>query len=324
MLLELIDLHVSVATEQGWLPVLRGINLSVGEGETLGLVGESGCGKSMTALAALRLLPLPGTRIDSGDIRFRGQSLRALAADSLHQLRGQQLAMIFQDPMSALNPVHSVGQQLREVYRLHRPGMSERQIREACEQQLARVGIPEPRQRLDEYPHLLSGGMRQRVMIAMALACHPALLVADEPTTALDVTVQAQILGLIRDLQRETGMGVLFISHDLGVVGQMADRIAVMYGGKIVEQGSRPRLLSTPHHPYSQGLLSSSPGLQGSRKTRLAVIPGNVPALAELGSGCPFASRCNRVSPQCAEMPALERVDAQELVACHHWREPQP
>jgi len=283
-LLSISNLCVSVGGQQGaqdsngnrW-PVLHEISLRLASGEMLGLVGESGCGKSVTALSILRLLPQPMLRIDSGEIIFHGESadgknLLALSPAELRALRGDRIAMIFQDPMTALNPVQTIGRQLEEVLLLHRPDWNQQRRQQRIIELLDRVRIPAAAQRLDDYPHQLSGGMRQRVMIAMALACEPRLLIADEPTTALDVTIQAQVLQLIRELQQDMGMGVLLITHDLSVIAQTCDRVAVMYAGRIVETASVRQLFAQPRHPYTQGLLSSLPAraLQTSPGDRLA------------------------------------------------------
>ncbi len=262
-------------------------------GTIMGLVGESGCGKSVTALSLMRLLPQPAGRITGGRILFKGQDLAACSPRDMARIRGNRMSMIFQEPMSALNPVQTIGAQLAEVFELHRPQMTRAQIRKESCALLEQVSIPDPVSKLRDYPHQLSGGMRQRVMIAMALACEPDVLIADEPTTALDVTIQAQILDCIRSLQQRKGMAVLFITHALGVVADLCDTVAVMYAGKIVESASVDSLFTHPQHPYTRGLLRSIPRLDGARKVALPVIPGNVPGLTELPVGCRFSTRCD-------------------------------
>ena len=318
-LLEVRDLAVGFATDAGLLRAVDGVSFSVAPGRTLGIVGESGCGKSVTALSLLRLLPQPSGRILGGSIAFDGFDIARATPEQLHALRGARIGMVFQEPMTALNPVHRIGRQLAEVFLLHRTKDKAEAHRLAVEM-LAKVGIPSPEIRALEYPHQLSGGMRQRVVIAMALACRPALLVADEPTTALDVTIQAQILDLIRSLQRELGMALILITHDLGVVAEMCDDVLVMYGGRVAEYAPVEELFRDPKHPYTQGLLRAIPRLDAERKSRLATIPGQVPGLAQMPAGCRFANRCAHATPACAIQPALETVQPAHTVACHHWR----
>jgi peptide/nickel transport system ATP-binding protein len=327
-LLHIDDLCVSVAdasSHQRW-PVLQNISLTMRAGEMLGLVGESGCGKSITALSILRLLPRPTVQVDSGRILFGGDDLLALPADRLRELRGDRIAMIFQDPMTALNPVHTIGRQIEEVLLLHRPSLHAAQRQQRVVELLERVRIPAPRERLDAYPHQLSGGMRQRVTIAMALACEPQLLIADEPTTALDVTVQAQVLDLIKELQRETGMAVLLITHDLGVIAETCARVAVMYAGRIVEQAGVAELFANPCHPYTRGLLDSLPARSRAPQQPLATIGGQVPALGARPAGCVFANRCHARTDICSALPVLENVrpddpvPSEHAVACFNWR----
>ena len=294
-LLAIEDLWVEFDTARGQLPAVDGVSLAVGAGETLGLVGESACGKSTACHAVLRLTP-PNGRV-SGRIMFQGNDLLALDDARLDRVRGRDIAMIFQDPMAALNPVHSVGTQIGETLRLHR-AMTGRAGREETLRLLDLVGIPDARRRIGEYPHQMSGGMNQRVGIAMALASQPKLLIADEPTTALDVTIQAQILDLLRRLQRETGMGLLLVTHDLGVVAEMADRVAVMYAGRIVEVAPAADLFARPQHPYTRGLIASIPRLEGAID-RLPAIEGNVPSLDDLPAGCRFAPRCGYAIERC-------------------------
>jgi peptide/nickel transport system ATP-binding protein len=320
--LQINNLRVSVdnGSKNGtrW-PVLHDISLQLAAGEMLGLVGESGCGKSVTALSVLRLLPQPTLRVDSGEIFFNGTSLLTLNADKLRQLRGNTIAMIFQDPMTALNPVQTIGKQLEEVLLLHRPQWNKQKRRERIIELLERVRIPAPAERLDAYPHQLSGGMRQRVMIAMALACEPQLLIADEPTTALDVTVQAQVLELIKELQRESAMAVLLITHDLGVIAETCQRVAVMYAGRIVEQAGVEELFAQPRHPYTQGLLASLPARAERPQIPLATIGGQVPDIDARPAGCTFSNRCAWRTDICGEVPPLNGDD-NHAVACFHWQ----
>jgi oligopeptide/dipeptide ABC transporter ATP-binding protein len=319
-LLTVRDLAVAFDTDAGLLRAVDGISFSIPRGRTLGLVGESGCGKSVTALSLLRLLPQPSGRIVGGSIHFEGADLAAATPADLLRIRGGRIGMVFQEPMTALNPVHRIGRQLAEVFLLHRTRDKAEAARLAVEM-LAKVGIPSPEIRAQEYPHQLSGGMRQRVVIAMALACNPALLIADEPTTALDVTIQAQILDLLRELQRELGMAILLITHDLGVVAEMCDEVVVMYAGRIAEQGPIEEILARPAHPYTRGLLSAIPRLEAERKSRLATIPGLVPGLAEMPAGCRFANRCPWVIPACAVQPPLETLSEGHTAACHRSAE---
>jgi oligopeptide/dipeptide ABC transporter ATP-binding protein len=316
-LLTVRDLAVAFDTDAGLLRAVDGISFSIPRGRTLGLVGESGCGKSVTALSLLRLLPQPSGRIVGGEIRFEGADLAAATPADLLRIRGGRIGMVFQEPMTALNPVHRIGRQLSEVFLLHRTHDKAEAARLAVEM-LAKVGIPSPEIRAQEYPHQLSGGMRQRVVIAMALACDPALLIADEPTTALDVTIQAQILDLLRSLQRELGMAILLITHDLGVVAEVCDEVVVMYAGRIAEQGPVGEIFARPAHPYTRGLLSAIPRLEAERKSRLATIPGLVPTLAEMPDGCRFANRCPLATNACSIQPPLETLSEAHTVACWH------
>lgn len=313
-LLEVRDLRVSFFTPRGEVRAVDGVSFTIDEGETFGLVGESGCGKSVTALSLLRLLDGNG-RIVGGDIVFAGRRLLALSEEEMRSLRGDQIAMVFQEPMTSLNPVFTVGYQIGEVLEVHR-GMSRKQARAEAIELLRLVEIPEPERRVDAYPHQLSGGMRQRVMIAMALACRPRLLIADEPTTALDVTIQAQILDLLAHLQQQFGMAVLFVTHDLGIVAERARRVAVMYAGRIVEEAETATLFRNPLHPYTRGLLRSIPRL-GMRVRRLAAIPGSVPDPLALPSGCRFRDRCTYAVARCGEIdPQLEPFGDARTVAC--------
>jgi oligopeptide/dipeptide ABC transporter ATP-binding protein len=293
--------------------VVDHVDLAIAEGEVLALVGESGCGKSVTALSILRLVPKPG-RVEAGSVRLAGRPLEALAPSAWRTVRGGEIAMIFQEPMTSLNPVQTVGAQVVEAVRLHERS-SRRAARERALALFQRVGIPDPVARLDAYPHQLSGGTKQRAMIAMALAAQPRLLIADEPTTALDTTVQAQILELLRELGAELGMSVLLISHDLGVVNELADRVAVMYAGRLVEQGTRAEVLGSPRHPYTEGLLRSLPG-RTRRGERLAEIPGAVPPPEAWPAGCRFAERCPRAFPACEEAPEWTRLSPTHAVRC--------
>ena len=296
--------------------LVDGVSLSLVRNETLCIVGESGCGKSVTALSLMGLLPPDAVRIDSGTVTFEGEAIDAGDFGRLSRLRGDRMAMIFQEPMTSLNPAFRIGNQITEAVRHHRGG-SEAEARERALEALEKVGIPAARQRLDEYPHQLSGGMRQRVMIAMALVNDPSVLIADEPTTALDVTVQAQILDLIADLQTRSGMGTILITHDLGVVAQVATRVAVMYAGRIVEIGTAQEIFEDPQHPYTIGLMSSVPRLTGPRQ-RLSTVPGLVPTPDGMPEGCRFSTRCPFARPTCREVPKLAPVAGEHRVACHY------
>ena len=318
--LEVRDLVTTFDTDAGRLTAVDGMSFAVHRGRTLGIVGESGCGKSVTATSIMRLLPQPMGRIARGQVLLDGEDLITLPIEAMRAIRGGRIGMIFQEPMTALNPVHTIGRQLSEVFLLHRT----RDKREAWQlsiDMLAKVGIPAPEVRVGEYPHLLSGGMRQRVVIAMALACKPAVVIADEPTTALDVTIQAQILELMQGLQDEMGMAIVLITHDLGVIAEMCDDVVVMYAGRIAEAGPVERIFAAPTHPYTRGLLDSIPRLEKPRKNRLNVIEGMVPSLAEMPVGCRFQNRCPHRIDRCAESPPLETVAPDHTVACHRWRE---
>jgi oligopeptide/dipeptide ABC transporter ATP-binding protein len=313
-LLEIRDLRVSFALESGTVHAVDGMSGAVEAGRTLGLVGESGCGKTMTALAITRLIPPPGW-ISGGQIIFDGVDLLQLSESQMRARRGTDVAMIFQEPMTALNPVLTVGTQIAEVVRQHR-GLDRRAAHAAATDALRLVEIPDPERRVDEYPHELSGGMRQRVMIAIALACRPRLLIADEPTTALDVTIQAQILDLLTNLRAQLGMALLLVTHDLGIVAERADEIAVMYAGRLVERGPVAAVFARPLHPYTAALLRSLPRL-GASVARLQTIPGNVPPLSALPSGCRFRDRCALAIPACAEtVPLLTQYEPNHSVAC--------
>ncbi len=315
-LLEIEDLSVSFRTDRGIVRAVQGVTLHVRAGETLAIVGESGSGKSVTALSILRLLGDAGS-IDSGRIVFDGENLLELSEDAMRQIRGDRIAMIFQEPMSSLNPVLTIGKQVAEPIRLHR-GLSWKKAYARAAELLERVRIPDAEGRLEDYPHHFSGGMRQRVMIAMALACRPRLIIADEPTTALDVTVQAQILELLKELTREADSALILITHDLGVVARYADRVAVMYAGRIVETASARTLYAQPAHPYTEGLMASIPGIEGEIGARLRTIEGQPPDLAHLPRGCPFAPRCGFALDACrAAPPPLEAVGDDHYRACY-------
>ena len=321
-LLEIRDLKTYFYSDEGTAKAVDGVSYKILPGETLGVVGESGCGKSVTALSIMQLIPQPPGKIVGGDIRFKGESLLTKTPDEIRKIRGNEIAMIFQEPMTSLNPVYTVGDQIVETVRLHR-GLDKAEARAHAISMLERVGIPSPETRVDEYPHQLSGGMRQRVMIAIAMSCDPSLLIADEPTTALDVTIQAQILDLIRELQREMGMSVLLITHDLGVVAEVAHHVAVMYAGQVVEYATAVELYTAPAHPYSIGLFRSLPDLAGPNE-RLATIPGMVPPATRFPSGCRFHPRCSIATERCrTEQPLLVPLEGTSgrVVACHHIEE---
>ncbi len=316
-LLTIENLTTAFDTEAGRIRAVEGVSFSVSKGRTLGIVGESGCGKSVTALSIMRLLPQPAGRIEGGRIRFNGTDLVQLPAQEMHRIRGKRIAMIFQEPMTALNPVQRIGKQLGEVFELHFPEMDEGAIAAASLELLKKVGIPAPESRLGEYPHQISGGMRQRVMIAAALAGRPDLLIADEPTTALDVTIQAQILDLMGSLKQESGMAIIFITHDLGVIAEMADSVLVMYAGKVAERAPVDTLYQQPRHPYTQGLLSSIPRLSTPPKTQLPIIEGMVPGLLEMPGGCRFQNRCPHVMEICRNSPPpLYEVGDEHWASC--------
>ena len=314
-LLEVEHLTTEFATSGGIVRAVDGVSWDVGEGETVALVGESGCGKSVSALSVMRLVALPAGRIVGGQVFFKGRDLLALSEEEMRRVRGREIAMIFQEPMTSLNPVLTIGRQLTEGLEIHL-GMTREQARRRAAELLATVGIPDPERRLTQYPHQFSGGMRQRMMVAMALACEPSLILADEPTTALDVTIQAQILELLRDLSRRLGVAMLIITHNLGVVARYADRVNVMYAGRIVERASARDLYRTPRHPYTLGLLKSVPRLDEPRRARLEPIEGQPPDLTRLGRGCAFAPRCTFHVARCeAEAPALVAVEGQGHVS---------
>lgn len=318
-LLSIKDLTTWFHTPEGVIRAVEGVTFDIPEGACLGVLGESGCGKSVTALSIMQLIPCPPGEIVSGSIRFDGRELLTLSQAQMRGIRGKDISMIFQEPMTSLNPVYTVGNQIGESYRIHQ-GLSDREAREKAVEMLRLVGIPAPQKRVDEYPHQLSGGMRQRVMIAMAMACSPRLLIADEPTTALDVTIQAQILDLMAELQEKTGMSIMMITHDLGVIAEISDQVVVMYAGQVVEQCSIDELFEHPLHPYSHGLLDSVPRpgekfLRG--KQPLREIPGQVPNLINLPQGCLFASRCPRTEDICRKtVPRLTQAGPGHDVRC--------
>jgi len=321
--LEIDDLQTHFFTPGGVVRAVDGVSYTVRSGETLGVVGESGCGKSVTALSVLRLVADPPGRTVGGAIRFQGANLLNLTEAQMEQIRGNDISMIFQEPMTSLNPLMTVGRQISEAIALH-CGLSRRDALDQAVEMLRRVHIPEPERRAHAYPHQLSGGMRQRVMIAMAVSCNPKLLIADEPTTALDVTIQAQILDLMRELQDTLGTAIILITHDMGVVAENADRIVVMYAGRMVEEASAQELFERPGHPYTKGLLGSLPNVEvaahiRNRRPRLNEIKGMVPSLADLPAGCSFASRCGLASEQCREAyPPLLEYRPGHWIACWH------
>lgn len=320
-LLEVNKLVTEFDTDEGVVRALDDVSFCIEPGETLGIVGESGCGKSVTALSIMRLLPQPMGRIVAGEVLFGGRNLVREPIAEMEAIRGNHIGMVFQEPMTALNPVHMVGRQLTEGLILHRGLEPRRAVREAVDI-LDRVGIPSPDIRMGEYPHQLSGGMRQRVVIAMALACRPALLIADEPTTALDVTIQAQILELIKELQAQMGMSVILITHDLGVIAQTCDKVVVMYAGKVAERAGVYDIFDRPAHPYTQGLLAAIPRLETQAKSRLTVIEGMVPGLRDLPPGCRFSNRCVHANNVCTQtVPATQDVSEKHAVSCARWAE---
>jgi oligopeptide/dipeptide ABC transporter ATP-binding protein len=314
-ILEVKNLQTSFKTEEGEVKAVDGVSFDVFKGKTLGIVGESGCGKSVTSLSIMRLIPNPPGKVVGGEILFEGRDLLKVSADEMRNIRGNRISMIFQEPMTSLNPVFTIGNQLREAIAIH-SNLSKQAVADRAVEMLKLVGIPSPEKRVHDYPHQLSGGMRQRVMIAMALSCNPSVLIADEPTTALDVTIQAQILDLLRDLQSRLGMAIILITHDLGVVAEMADEVVVMYAGKVAEKAPVREIFRNPKHPYTKGLLNSIPTLSKDptgkvKKKRLETIPGIVPNLLHLPRGCRFQERCPYVIDQCrGDEPALRGVGA--------------
>lgn len=319
-ILEVKNLKTQFKTDDGTFLAVDDVSFSVERGKTLGLVGESGCGKSVSSLSIMRLIPTPPGAIVGGQILFEGRNLLTLPEKEMRSVRGNKISMIFQEPMTSLNPVFTIGDQIGEAVSLHNTALNAQKVRDRAIEMLDLVGIPEPKKRVDDYPHQLSGGMRQRVMIAMALSCDPAVLIADEPTTALDVTIQAQILDLIRKLQKEMGTAVILITHDLGVVAEMCDDVAVMYAGKIVEYANVKDIFLNPKHHYTQGLLKSVPHFEsGKKQTRLTTIPGLVPNLLELKPGCRFKDRCEAAQPDCGQQePLLQEIQTGHQVRCYH------
>ncbi|CAM4349131.1 MAG: ABC transporter ATP-binding protein [Paenibacillus macerans] len=314
-LLEISGLRTEFTTPGGVIKAVDGVSFTVRKGETLGIVGESGCGKSITSLSIMQLLPKRVGRVAAGEIRFEGKNLLTASRREMRQIRGNRIAMIFQEPMTSLNPVFKVGKQVSEAARYHLK-IGKQEARRRVVEMLAKVGIPRPEKIFDQYPHQLSGGMRQRVMIAMAMVCNPSLLIADEPTTALDVTIQAQILDLMRDLQSKEGTSIMMITHDLGVVAEMCDRVVIMYAGQVVEETDVKTLFREPRHPYTRGLLASLPQLAGDAD-RLKSIPGQVPSPLEMPSGCRFAPRCPMREERCQQAePELKEVAPGHLCRC--------
>ncbi|WP_394136127.1 ABC transporter ATP-binding protein [Aliivibrio fischeri] len=318
IVLSVENLVTEFQTDDGTVRVLDGVSFQVPKSKTIGIVGESGCGKSVTSMSIMGLLPKPYGNVVSGRILYGDTDLIQLSPDKLYEMRGNRISMIFQDPMTALNPVHTIGKQINEVLELHRTDLNKKQRLAYSLEMLEKVGIPSPESRLHEYPHNLSGGMRQRVMIAIALACEPDILICDEPTTALDVTIQAQILELMKKLQDETGMSIIFITHDLGVVAEICDEVVVMYAGRVAEQAGIFELFDNPKHPYTQGLMASMPSLHLKPKTELDTIPGTVPSLNEMPSGCRFSTRCKYKQDKCdVEVPVMNQVGVLHQVSCH-------
>lgn len=319
-LLQINNLKTFFYTSQGTVPAVNGVSLTINKGETLAVVGESGSGKSVTSLSVMKLIPNPPGKIVEGEIFFEGQDLVKKSDREMRKVRGNTISMIFQEPMTSLNPAYTVGDQIGEALRVHK-GLNKKQSLEQAVEMLRHVGIPSPEKRINDFPHQMSGGMRQRVMIAMALACRPKLLIADEPTTALDVTIQAQILDLLRKLKEEMHTSIMLITHDLGVVAEMADYVAVMYAGKIVEQAPVAQLFEKPMHPYTEGLIKSIPRVD-EQKERLFAIEGTVPNPAHLPKGCSFAERCIYKMKVCEEQPpVLESSGPDRLVSCWRCRE---
>ncbi|MCO4792270.1 MAG: ABC transporter ATP-binding protein [Bacteriovoracaceae bacterium] len=318
--LEVKNLKVEFNTDRGVATAVNGVNFDVIKGKTVGIVGESGSGKSVSALSIMRLIPNPPGRISAGEILFKGENLLNIPMEDMRRIRGNKIAMIFQEPMTSLNPVFTVGNQIEEVLELHQSHLSSKERREKAIDMLRLVGIPSPEQRVGEYPHQMSGGMRQRVMIAMALSCEPDVLIADEPTTALDVTIQAQILELMNKLQKELGMGIIMITHDLGVVAETCDDVAVMYCGQIVEHADVKTLFNHPQHPYTKGLIESIPSFDsttGEKREKLATIEGMVPSLFDLPQGCNFQDRCEFATDECkTKEPSLTPIATEHEVSC--------
>ena len=319
-LLEIRGLRTHFASDEGMVHAVDGVDLAINRGETVCVVGESGCGKTVTALSVLKLIAMPPGRIVGGQILWQGRDIVPLHPDEMNQIRAKEIGIIFQEPMTSLNPVYTVGDQIAEVIRLHE-GLGRRAALDRAVEMLALVQISNPKRRVHDYPHQFSGGMRQRVMIAMALSCHPKLLIADEPTTALDVTIQAQILDLLQDMKSRLGMSIMLITHAMGVVAEVAQRVVVMYAGKVVEEASVDRLFANPRHPYTQGLIRSIPRLDlaATRRARLETIAGVVPKLINPPVGCRFAPRCRFATPECTlAQPPLREIEPGHRVACIH------
>jgi peptide/nickel transport system ATP-binding protein len=320
-LLDIRGLKTHFATDDGMVRAVDGVDLAIGRGETVGVVGESGCGKTVTAMSVLKLIAMPPGRIVAGEILYRGRDLVPLDAGEMDRIRAKDIAMVFQEPMTSLNPVYTVGEQIAEVLRRHE-GLSRKAALDRTIEMLRLVQIPNPEKRVHDYPHQFSGGMRQRVMIAMAISCSPKLLIADEPTTALDVTIQAQILDLLADMKQRFGMAIMLITHAMGVVAETAQRVVVMYAGRVIEEAPVDALFANPRHPYTQGLIRSIPRIDTAvtSKARLEAIPGVVPSLIDPPPGCRFAPRCRFAMPVCrAEIPPLREVEAGHKVACVLW-----
>jgi peptide/nickel transport system ATP-binding protein len=317
-LLEVRGLKTHFATDEGWIHAVDGVDLGIDRGETLGVVGESGCGKTVTALTTLKLIAMPPGKIVAGEVLWQGRDLVPLGADEMRKIRAKEIAIVFQEPMTSLNPVYTIGEQIAEVIRLHE-GLGRKQALERTVEMLRLVHISNPERRVRDYPHQFSGGMRQRVMIAMALSCNPKLLIADEPTTALDVTIQAQILDLLNELKSKFGMAVMLITHAMGVIAETAQRVVVMYAGKVVEEAPVNELFANPRHPYTQGLIRSIPRIDtaATHKVRLEAIKGVVPSLLNPAPGCRFAPRCRLAAPECTrETPLLREIVPGHKVAC--------
>ena len=317
-LLRIRGLKTHFKTDDGWVRAVDGVDLTLNRGETLGVVGESGCGKTVTAMSVLKLIPIPPAKIVEGEILWRGRDIVKLDADEMRKIRSKEIAIVFQEPMTSLNPVYTVGEQIAEVVRLHE-NLNRRDAMDRAVEMLRLVNIPTPERRVRDYPHQFSGGMRQRVMIAMALSCNPQLLIADEPTTALDVTIQAQILDLLAEMKERLGMAVMLITHAMGVVAEVTQRVVVMYAGKVVEEATVEHIFANPLHPYTQGLIRSIPriDLAAVKKTRLETIAGTVPSLLNPPPGCRFAARCKQVRPECTmEIPPLREIEPGHKVAC--------
>ena len=322
-LLDIKGLKTHFATDEGVVQAVDGVDIAIRRGETVCVVGESGCGKTVTALSVLKLIAMPPGRIVGGQILWQGRDLVPLPADEMNRIRAKEIAIVFQEPMTSLNPVFTIGDQISEVIELHE-GLNKRAALERTIEMLALVQIPNPKRRVNDYPHQFSGGMRQRVMIAMALSCRPKLLIADEPTTALDVTIQAQILDLLQDMKSRFGMSIMLITHAMGVVAEVAQRVVVMYAGKVVEEASVEQLFANPRHPYTRGLIRSIPRIDmaATRKTRLQTIAGTVPKLINPPAGCRFASRCSLATDECRRaQPALREFEPGHKVACIHAEE---